>query len=165
MRSPLLALLATAALAVPALAQQPGMGRQGGRGMMMNPFLMAGPPAPSEFAARVGLDAAGQQRYAAAYQSYLADTKVNRDSVSKLRDAARSAFQGGNRDGARAMMQNARPLNEALRQRYGALEDSLKAMLSADQYQKYEAWKTERMQQEMEQMRNRMGSQRPGQSS
>ena len=155
MRFSTLALVALlTATASTAAAQGPG---GSGRGRMMNPALVDGPPTPEAFTGIVGLTSEQQPKYAALHKSYMTSTKARRDSVKAMREEMRALMQGGDREAARPRMEGMRALADSLGERYSEFESELQFLLTAPQLAKYTEWKEKERARMMEERRQRMG--------
>ena len=145
-----------AAVTSGAAAQGPGAERA----RMMNPLAIEGPPEPAQFATIVGLTAEQQPKYAALRKSYLADTKVQRDSVTALRGEMRLLMQGGNREAGRPQMEKMRGLGLAINERYEEFESELGFLLTEPQQEKFATWKEQERTRMREERRQRMAERR-----
>ncbi len=140
--------LACGLLAAPAiLAAQGGpppggAGREGSgpRGPRPDPVVLEGPPAPGEFRDLLGLNEDQAGKYGTLYDRFMVETKTQRDSVRTLREAMRRSFQDGERPtGPPAGM---RDLVQGLEQRQRNFDESLKGMLTDEQFHTYQDWRS-----------------------
>ena len=176
-RSPVCLILVALAVASPALAQDPGgYGGTGGPGMRgghrggmrgqggmtrLDPVVLAGPPAPAEFAHIVELPEDQVGRYAQLYERFMAATRPQRDSLDTLRSQMRDAFANGDREamgGQRGLMGS---LAKDLEQRQATFDDTLKGVLDKQEWQRYQKWREDQRKQadkeRQERWRNRVG--------
>lgn len=144
----------------------PGEGRGmnrggGGRGMMMDPVVMEGPPAPDSMAGLVGLSGDGLARYSTMYQNLMTSTKPQRDSAAALRAQRMAERQGGGPDArARGGAQGMREIRQYLEDRQKQFDDALKDVLDQSQFRKYQDWRGQRRKEaedRMREMRQRNG--------
>lgn len=124
----------------------------------MNPIAVQGPPERAVFAKAMGLTADQAAKYGHLRTTYLAATKLERDSLASMRSRMRASREAGGEPGRRgAGMQALRPLVDTLEVRFADFETDLAFLLTADQQKRYEAWKAA----EVERMRSEMRARRP----
>ncbi|MGE5091115.1 MAG: hypothetical protein ACM3OH_03000 [Bacillota bacterium] len=173
-------------VAVPVQAQYGGMGGgmgdgMGGRGgmgrggmsgpggapaMMISDEALDGPPTPGMMLQLLTLDERQSATYTRAWDSLMAETKVERDSAHAAVKAMRDGFSGGDRESARANAGVARRLAGDLAKRDQAFDASLKTLLTKDQRKEYDKWKDQNRKdaeaKQREQMRGREGGREGG---
>jgi hypothetical protein len=103
-----------------------------------------GPASPSILRDTVQLSGAKLDQYTKQYNSYMASTKVTRDSLRSNLQAMRSAFQGGDRSTARDHRDLIMRQAQDLQTRDQDFEKSVKALLNKDQQKRYDTWKNAR---------------------
>jgi hypothetical protein len=149
-----------------------GMGRGGmsGRGgapaMMITDEALDGPPTPGMMLQLLTLDERQSAAYTHAWDSLMAETKVERDSAHAAVKAMRDGFTGGDRESARANAGVARRLAGDLAKRDQAFDASLKTLLTKDQRKEYDKWKDQNRKdaesKQREEMRGREGGREGG---
>lgn len=149
-----------------------GMGRggMGGRGgapvMMISDEALDGPPTPGMMLQLLTLDQRQSATYTHAWDSLMAETKVERDSAHAAVKAMRDGFSGGDRASARSNAEVARRLAGDLARRDQAFDASLKTLLTKDQRKEYDKWKDQNKKDEeakqREEMRGREGGREGG---
>jgi hypothetical protein len=82
--------------------------------------------------------------YDSLYHHLMDSTADERDSVTAARQEIRAAFQSGDRAGAEQPMQTLRTLTKDLENRQKKFDDSLKHLLTHDQWKDYDKWRAER---------------------
>jgi hypothetical protein len=107
-----------------------------------SPEEIEGPPTPGTFRQLLSLTDPQTDQYSRAWDSLMADTKVQRDSARVAREAMQSAFRDRNRDGAQQQAQLLTRLGQELRKRDAAFDKSL-GFLTKDQRKQYEEVKKE----------------------
>ena len=169
LRGPLAGLVLLGLTGMPLLAQGPG-GSPGGGGWGMpgghgghhgwgggragqgaggqrtapDPVITEGPPKPDDFAAMFQLADSQRPGYDSLYHSLMDSTAAERDSVVTARQEIRAAFQSGDREGAEEPMRTLRALTKDLANRQKSFDESLKPLLSHDQWKRYDKWREER---------------------
>jgi hypothetical protein len=127
---------------------------------------VAGPASPAILRDTVGLSGAKLQQYSKQYDTYIASTKVTRDSLRSNLQAMRSAHEGGDRSAARDRRDTVMRQSQDLSRRDQEFEKSLKALLSSDQQKRYDQWKADRQKNERAKWRSeRQDHKREGASS
>jgi hypothetical protein len=116
-----------------------------------------GPASPAILRDTVQLTGEKLQQYTKQYDAYMASTKVTRDSLRSNLQAMRSAFQQGDRSGARDRRDTIKQQAKSLSQRDQEFEKSLKALLSKDQQKRYAKWKDDQQRNERERWRQHAG--------
>jgi len=136
-----------------------GHGGQGGstQHAVPDPVIIEGPPKPDDFAAMFQLADSQRARYDSLYHSLMDSTADDRDSVAAARQEIREAFQSGDREGAEQPMHTLRTLTKDLENRQKKFDDSLKHLLTHDQWKDYDKWRGERRKEAEEEMRGRYG--------
>lgn len=182
LRGPLAGLVLLGLAGMPLLAQGPG-GSPGGGGWGMpgghgghhgwggsrggqggnaqrtapDPVITEGPPKPDDFAAMFQLADPQRPRYDSLYHSLMDSTAAERDSVVAARQEIRAAFQSGDREGAEEPIRTLRALTKDLENRQKRFDDSLKHLLSKDQWKDYDKWRAERRKEAEDLMRGGYG--------
>jgi hypothetical protein len=109
---------------------------------------VAGPASPAILRDTVGLSGPKLQQYSKQYDTYIASTKVARDSLRSNLQAIRSAYESGDRSATRDRRDTVMRQSQDLSRRDQAFEKSLKALLSSDQQKRYDQWKADRQKNE-----------------
>lgn len=167
--------LATAAIialaAVSSLpAQVPGYGGMGGMGRpgewrdrgarparaLPSAGELEGPPLPEFFVPRFELDSGQAGEYRAVYDSFMTATAAMRDSAQAARRAIDAAFQGGDREAARANFPVLQALGDSLAKEDATFDRRLKGFLTRNQQKTYKKWKDEQQRQEESNRRDEM---------
>jgi len=86
------------------------------------------------------------QQYTKLYDSHMAATKPLRDSVRSSVQAARAAYDKGDRSEAQAGREKIQQQGKKLAEQDKKFEDSLKSVLTKDQQTRYQQWKDKRRQ-------------------
>jgi hypothetical protein len=107
---------------------------------------LEGPPAPAFMRDSLQVSGKQLQQYTQRYQSHMAATKASRDSVRSSMQAARAAFEKGDRSAARTSRKNAGQEWKQLADQDKKFEKSLKDVLTKDQLNRYQEWKEKRRQ-------------------
>ena len=136
-----------AALALPAAAQQRGMGPGPGGALQ--------PPSIEEMTTRLQLTPDQARQVTALRQDYMKATAPQWKAMGEIREAREA---GMSRDSLRDMMQARRPQMEELRKQTDAYEGSLEKILTPDQVKDWQAWQQERREAARQQMRQRQGA-------
>lgn len=136
-----------------------GHGGPGGnsRHAVPDPVILEGPPQPDDFAAMFQLADSQRPRYDSLYRSLMDSTAAERDSVAAVRQDIREAFQSGDRAAAEQPMRALRTLTKDLENQQKKFDDSLKHLLTHDQWKDYDKWREERRREAEEEMRGRYG--------
>jgi exonuclease VII small subunit len=121
-----------------------------------DPVLLDGPPVPADFAVIASPDTAQAARYQSLYDNLMASTHDDRDSLRTTRTEMRAARGSQDHESMRQSMAATQQLVAALQSSQQAFDDALKAMLSGEQFKRYEAWRQQRRKQAEEQMKRRM---------
>lgn len=124
--------------------------------------LLEEPPAPPDFATIAAPDSAQSARYQSLYDNLMATTLADRDSLQATRSTMRAARESQNHESMRRSMEASQPLVVALQGSQQAFDDALKAMLSSDQFKRYEAWRQQRRKQAEDDMKRGMQSRSAG---
>ena len=109
---------------------------------------VTGPAPPAILHDTVGLSGAKLQQYSKHYDTYIASTKVARDSLRSNLQAIRSAYESGDRSATRDRRDTVMHLSQKLSRRDQEFEKSLKALLSSDQQKQYDQWNADRQKNE-----------------
>jgi hypothetical protein len=136
------------------------MMRGQGRMESFDPVVLKGPPNPEEFARITALEGAQRERYAGLYQRFMTNTQPQRDSLKASVEAAREAFQKGDREGARGQRPAIQELRKGLADQQKQFDETVEEFLSKDQWKKYEQWREEerdRVRQEWRKRRDHRG--------
>ena len=123
-----------------------------------DPVLLKGPPQPEEFTRITGLEESKRPRYAELYQSFMAKTRPQRDSLKTSLDTIRQALQSGGRSSARGHRSSLRELRGRLADQQREFNDSVKKLLSSSEWNKYQQWREaerDRMRKEWRERRHR----------
>lgn len=125
---------------------------------------LEGPPAPDFFQSYVDLTPEQLPRYTQLYDSYMAATSAQRDTVTAVRAALQQAFQARDRGAIRANAPELRRLGEALAGRLREFDKQVKKLLTKDQWKTYHDWQDQQRQAAEEEQRARMPAfdERPG---
>jgi hypothetical protein len=119
--------------------------------------ITEGPPKPDDFAAMFQLADSQRPGYDSLYHSLMDSTAAERDSVVTARQEIRAAFQSGDREGAEEPMRTLRALTKDLANRQKSFDESLKPLLSHDQWKRYDKWREERRKEAGDLMRGGYG--------
>jgi hypothetical protein len=105
---------------------------------------LEGPPAPVFM--RDSLEVTGKelQQYTQRYESHMAATKASRDSVRSSMQAARAAFEKGDRSAARTQRETTGRQWKQLADQDRKFEASLKDVLNKAQLSRFQEWKDQR---------------------
>lgn len=129
-----------------------GRGRDGGWGghrmgdqgfdpsSMPSPEEINGPPTPGSFKQLFSLTDPEADQYGHAWDSLMAETRLQRDSARVARETVRSAFADHDRELAERQIKVLQRLGKALRKRDEVFDKSL-AFLTKDQRKQYDDWK------------------------
>ena len=143
-----------------------GGGRGGAPSMMITDEQIEGPPTPGMMLQLLTLDERQSAAYTHAWDSLMAETKVERDSARSAVKAMRDGFSGGDRESARSNGGIARRLAGDLAKRDQAFDASLKTLLTRDQRKEYDKWKDQNKKdaeaRQREEMRGRGGGRMGG---
>lgn len=123
-----------------------------------DPVLLEGPPAPADFATIATPDSAQSARYQSLYDNLMAMTRSDRDSLRATRTAMREARGSQDHESMRRSAIASQELMVTLQSSQQAFDDTLKAMLSDEQFKRYEGWRQQRRKQAEEEMKQRMQS-------
>ena len=126
---------------------RPEGGRGGRRMTPPDPVVLNGPPAPAEFARIVKLPAESVTRYTQLYDRFMESTRPQRDSLAAMRRDRREAYSEGDRETARRHRGQLRPLAEDLARQQVTFDDTLKPILTKDQWKRYEQWREDQRKQ------------------
>ena len=141
-------------------------GRSGAPAMMISDEALDGPPTPGMMLQLLTLDERQSAAYTRAWDSLMAETKIERDSAHAAVKAMRDGFSGGDRASARSNGAIARRLAGDLAKRDQAFDASLKTLLTKDQRKEYDKWKDQNRKdaeaKQREEMRGRMGGRMGG---
>jgi hypothetical protein len=129
-----------------------GPGEAGGRGMHrgmargerrapLDPVVLNGPPAPAEFAQIVELPEDKVGGYGQLYERFMTSTRPQRDSLAALRGSLRQAMENRDRDAAQRQHALVRPLAEDLERRQAVFDDTLRPMVTKEQWKRYDHWR------------------------
>lgn len=143
-------------------AQVPGYGGMGGSGRpgewrdrgvrparaLPSAGDLEGPPLPEFFVPRFELDSGQAGEYRVVYDSFMTATAAMRDSAQAARRAIDAAFQGGDRQAARADFPLLRTLGDSLAGEDARFDRRLKGFLTGKQLKAYRKWKDEQRRQE-----------------
>jgi hypothetical protein len=130
------------------------MGRHGGgEHRMPTTSDLEGPPSPAIMRDSISLNTTQVQQYAKRYADHMASTSVERDSLRTEVQAARAAFQDGDRTAGRERGQTIGQQWKDLSDRDKAFDKGLKDILSKDQQKRYSKWKDDRDKAERDQWR------------
>lgn len=102
---------------------------------------LEGPPLPDFFVDRFQLDSGQAAEYRMVYDSVMTATAGVRDSAQSARRAIDQAFQGGDRESARAYFPILRQLGDSLAKSDRAFDERIKQFLSKQQLKDYQHWK------------------------
>ena len=149
---------------VPGYGGMGGMGRPGewrGRGVRPARALpsagdLEGPPLPECFVPRFELDSGQAGEYRVVYDSFMTATAAMRDSAQAARRAIDAAFQGGDRQAARADFPLLQALGDSLATKDASFDRRLKGFLTRNQLKAYKKWKDEQQRQEESNRRDEM---------
>ena len=116
-------------------------GMRGGAGGMtrLDPVVADGPPAPAAFASITGL--ADTSRYAHLYDNFKSATQPQRDSLAAARSAMRDAFEDHDREAGMRQANIVKSIGDDLSHRQQTFDDAVKAMVSKDEWKKYQSWR------------------------
>lgn len=156
--------------AVSLSAQDPGYGGMGGadrpgefRTRLARPARalpsaeqLEGPPIPDFFVPRFELDSGEAGEYRAVYDSFMTATAAMRDSAQAARRTIDAAFQGGDRQAARADFPLLQALGDSLAKEDERFDRRLKSFLTGSQLKAYRKWKDEQRRQQENDRRDEM---------
>ena len=128
----------------------------GSQRIALDPVLLDGPPGPADFAAITSPDSAQFERYQSLYTNFMATTQDDRDSLRATHTAMHAARQAQDHESMRRSAAASQELVVALLSSQKAFDDVLKAMLTGDQFKRYEGWRQERRKKAEGQMNARM---------
>ncbi len=120
----------------------PGAGARPPRGP--DPVVVEGPPAPGEFRDLTGITEEQATKYGVLYDNLMAATRATRDSLQQFREQMGRRHDRAERDSVPPRGDGPRALVTGLEQKQRAFDESLKGLLSREQYAKYQAWRSER---------------------
>jgi Spy/CpxP family protein refolding chaperone len=129
------------------------MGHGGGEHRMPSPSELEGPPSPAVMRDSISLDANQVQEYSKRYADHMASTRTERDSLRTAVQAARTAFESGDRAAARERGQSIGQQWKDLSDQDKAFDKGLKDILTKDQQKRYQKWKDDREKAERDQWR------------
>lgn len=109
-----------------------------------DPVVVEGPPAPGEFRDLTGITEEQATKYGVLYDNLMAATRVTRDSLQQFRASMRGGRDRAERDSTPSRGDGPRALVTGLEQKQRAFDESLKGLLSKEQYARYQAWRAER---------------------
>jgi hypothetical protein len=126
--------------------------------MSPDPVVLNGPPNPDEFARITALEDSKRGQYAELYQRFMANTQAQRDSLKASFATMRESFEKGDREGARGQRSAVRDLRGRLVDQQKQFDETVKGLVSTDQWKKYEKWREderERVKKEWRERRSR----------
>ena len=130
------------------------MGRHGGgEHRMPSPSELEGPPSPAIMRDSISLNTTQVQEYSKRYADHMASTTAERDSLRTAVQAARAAFEEGDRAAARQRGQSIGQQWKDLSDRDKKFDQGLKDILTKDQQKRYQKWKDDRKKAERDQWR------------
>jgi len=106
-----------------------------------------GPPAPAVLRDSIQLSGKGLQQYTKRYEGHMSATKASRDSLRAGMQAARSAFEKGNRSEAQSRREGLEKQWKRLVEQDKKFEAGLKDILTKDQQTRYQQLQENRKQQ------------------
>jgi hypothetical protein len=81
------------------------------------------------------------------YDRFMETTRPQRDSLAAMRRDRREAYSQGDRETARRHRGQLRPLAEDLARQQVTFDDTLKPILTKDQWKRYEQWREDQRKQ------------------
>jgi Spy/CpxP family protein refolding chaperone len=121
---------------------------------------LEGPPAPAIMRDSIEVTGKELQQYTQRYDSHMAATKAVRDSLRSTMQAARAAFEKGDRSEARSRHDTVEHQWKQLADQDKKFEDDLKNVLTKDQQNRYQQWKDRRRQEAHEEWRQQRSAAR-----
>jgi hypothetical protein len=121
-----------------------------------------GPPAPAVLQNSIQLSGKALEQYSQRYESHMAVTKVSRDSLRANMQAARAAFEKGDRTEAQSRRDSLEKQWKQLADQDKKFEAGLKDILTKDQQARYQQLQDRRKQEARDQWRHHHdGDRRP----
>ena len=128
---------------------------------MQRSAALDGPPAPAVLRDSIQLSGKALQQYTQRYESHMASTKASRDSLRASMQAARAAFEKGDRSEAQSPREGLEKQWKQLADQDKKFEAGLKDILTKDQQTRYQQLQDKRKQEARDQWRHHYGDHRP----
>jgi hypothetical protein len=128
---------------------------------MQRSAALDGPPAPAVLRDSIQLNGKALQQYTQRYESHMASTKASRDSLRASMQAARAAFENGDRSQAQSRREGLEKQWKQLADQDNKFEAGLKDILTKDQQTRYQQLQDKRKQEARDQWRHHHGDHRP----
>ena len=128
---------------------------------MQRSAALDGPPAPAILRDSIHLTGKGLQQYTRRYESHMSATKASRDSLRAGMQAARLAFEKGDRLEAQSRRERLEKQWKQLAEQDKKFEAGIKDILTKDQQTRYQQLQENRQQQARDQWRHHHGDRRP----
>ncbi|MFL5546936.1 MAG: hypothetical protein ACJ8AQ_05200 [Gemmatimonadales bacterium] len=128
---------------------------------MQRSAALDGPPAPAILRDSIQLSGKALQQYTQRYESHMASTKASRDSLRASMQAARAAFEKGDRSEARSRREGLEKQWKQLADQDTKFEAGLQDILTKDQQTRYQQLQDKRKQEARDQWRHHHGDRRP----
>jgi hypothetical protein len=128
---------------------------------MQRSAALDGPPAPAVLRDSIQLSGKALQQYTQRYESHMASTRASRDSLRASMQAARAAFEKGDRSEAESRREGLEKQWKQLADQDKKFEAGLKDILTKDQQARYQQLQEKRKQEARDQWRHHHGDSRP----
>jgi hypothetical protein len=128
---------------------------------MQRSAALDGPPAPAVLRDSIQLSGKGLQQYTQRYESHMSATKASRDSLKAGLQAARSAFEKGNRSEVQSRRDRLEKQWKQLAEQDKKFEAGLEDILTKDQQTRYQQLQENRKREARDQWRHHHGDRRP----
>ena len=127
---------------------------------MQRSATLDGPPAPAVLRDSIQLSGKALQQYTQRYDSHMASTKASRDSLRASMQAARAAYEKGDRSEAQSRREGLEKQWKQLADQDKKFEAGLKDILTKDQQTRYQQLQDKRKQEARDQWRHYHGDHR-----
>lgn len=127
---------------------------------MQRSATLGGPPAPAVLRDSIQLSGKALQQYTQRYDSHMASTKASRDSLRLSMQAARAAYEKGDRSEAQSRREGLEKQWKQLADQDRKFEAGLKDILTKDQQTRYQQLQDKRRQEARDQWRHYHGDHR-----
>ncbi len=127
---------------------------------MQRSAALDGPPAPAVLRDSIQLSGKALQQYTQRYESHMASTKASRDSLRASMQAARAAFEKGDRSEAQSRREGLEKQWKQLADQDKKFEAGLKDILTKDQQTRYQQLQDKRKQEARDQWHHHHGDHR-----
>src|SRR6187455_505722 len=128
---------------------------------MQRSSTLDGPPAPAVLRDSIQLSGKALQQYTQRYDSHMASTKASRDSIRAGMQAARDAYEKGDRSEAQSRREGLEKRWKQLADQDKKFEAGLKDILTKDQQTRYQQLQDRRKQEARDQWRHHHGDRQP----